>query len=129
MRSAAKAAGFAALIQAICYIFGFVMLATVMNPGDVDGWSQVRKLEFVLERGGLFQLWNIVIYVVFGVALVVLAAILHRLLAQPGSPSMSIATLVIVGDREEGQRRFRHAALEVKTQLTVFALRSKPTLP
>lgn len=92
MRADKNAGGFAALTQAACYVFGFAMLATVMNPGDVEGWSQLQKLEFVLERQALFQIWNVVIYVVFGVALVTLAAVLHRLLEQPGSLVMSIAT-------------------------------------
>ncbi|MFK8052810.1 MAG: hypothetical protein AB8F65_07525 [Woeseiaceae bacterium] len=87
-----KAGGIAALIQALCYICGFAMLATVMNPGDIDGWTQLQKLEFILERQVLFQWWNIIIYVVFGVALVVLAAVLHRRLQSSGSLMMAIAT-------------------------------------
>ncbi|MEO0423280.1 MAG: DUF4386 family protein, partial [Pseudomonadota bacterium] len=91
-RACSRLAGVAAMVQAVCYVVGFVMLATVMNPGDVDGWSARQKLEFILERETLFQLWNIVIYVVFGVALVALAATLHRLLAVPDTLLMSIAT-------------------------------------
>lgn len=92
MNSAAKAGGIASLIQALCYIGGFAMLATAMSPGDAEGWSQIQKLEFILEREGLFQLWNIIIYVVFGIALVVLTVVLHRLLERPGSLLMAIAT-------------------------------------
>ena len=87
-----KIAGAAALIQAFCYIFGFVMLATVMNPGEVDDWTRLQKLEFVLEREALFQLWSIVIYVLFGVALVALTSVLHGLLKQQSSLLMSLAT-------------------------------------
>ena len=87
-----KAGGIAALVQALCYLFGFAMLATVMNPGDTTGWSAVQKLAFILEREGLFQVWNIVIYVVFGIALVVLTAVLHRALDQRDSMLMSVAT-------------------------------------
>ena len=92
MNSGAKAGGIAALLQAFCYVCGFAMLATVMNPGSIEGWSQVQKLEFILEREAVFQFWNIIIYVVFGAALVVLAAILHRLLEGSSSLLMSIAT-------------------------------------
>ena len=48
--------GYAALLQACCYVFGFVLLVTVMNPGDTAGWTSVQKLEFVLQREALFQL-------------------------------------------------------------------------
>lgn len=92
MNSAARAGGIASLIQALCYISGFAMLATVMNPGGAEGWSEIQKLEGILEREGLFQLWNIIIYVVFGIALVVLTVVLHRLLEGPGSLLMAIAT-------------------------------------
>jgi hypothetical protein len=40
----------------------------------------------------LFQVWNLVIYVVFGIALVVLTTVLHRVLDRPGSIWMSIAS-------------------------------------
>ena len=92
MKSEAKAGGFAALIQALCYICGFVMLATVMNPQDAGDWSRVQKLEYTLEHAALFQLWHIIIYVIFGIALVVLAVSLHRLLGGNSSLIMAIAT-------------------------------------
>lgn len=92
MTTELRAAGITALLQAFCYIFGFAMLASVMNPGDTSAWSAQDKLEFVLERAVLFQLWNVVIYVVFGVALVVLAAALHRLLAGSRSLLLTVAT-------------------------------------
>lgn len=92
MKSDTRAGGVASLVQALCYICGFAMLATVMNPGNAESWSQVQKLAFILEREGLFQLWNIIIYVVFGVSLVVLTVVLHRKLEQSSSLLMGIAT-------------------------------------
>ena len=92
MKVEMRTGGMAAIVQALCYVLGFALLATAMNPGSTEGWSQVQKLEFILERQSLFLFWNIVIYVVFGAALVVLAAVLHRLL-QPSAPLLaSIAT-------------------------------------
>ncbi|MEE4295604.1 MAG: DUF4386 family protein [Wenzhouxiangella sp.] len=87
-----KPGAYAAIVQAICYIFGFALLMTIMNPGNTEGWSQLQKLDFILEREHIFQLWNFVIYVVFGVALVVLAVVLHRLLNSNNSLWMMIAT-------------------------------------
>jgi hypothetical protein len=84
--------GGAAIIQALCYVLGFALLSTLMNPGSTEGWTQVQKLEFILERQSLFVFWNIVTYVVFGAALVVLAVVLHRLLQPLASLAVSIGT-------------------------------------
>lgn len=92
MKFEAKAGGVASLIQAFCYICGFAMLATVMNPGNTSDWSDVQKLEYILQHAALFQLWNVIIYVIFGVALVILAVTLHRLLGGSKSLLMAIAT-------------------------------------
>ena len=90
--SETQAGGVAALIQALCYVCGFVMMATFLNPGNTDGWNQLQKLEFVLAHKGIIQLWNVVIYVVFGVALVVLAVSLHHLLKAASPLLMATAT-------------------------------------
>lgn len=92
MAISSKLIGLTALCMAACYVFGFVILATVMNPGNVEGWTQAQRLEFVLDRERWFQVWNIVIYVVFGVALVVLTALLHKPLAVSADTLMSIAS-------------------------------------
>ena len=93
MTSASKVGGIAALVQAACYIIGFAMLATVMNPGDTEGWSAQDRLAFLLDREGLAQAWNLIIYVVFGIALVALTSVLHQRLNSSGSSTwMSIAT-------------------------------------
>lgn len=92
MKLEMRVGGVAAIVQALCYVLGFALLATAMNPGDTDGWTQEQKLEFILERESLFVLWNIVIYVVFGAALVVLAVVLHRLLQPVASLAVAIGT-------------------------------------
>lgn len=92
MKLEMRIGGVAAIIQALCYILGFALLATSMNPGSTEGWTQVQKLEFILQRQSLFVFWNVVIYVVFGVALVVLAVVLHRLLQPMESLAVSIGT-------------------------------------
>ena len=84
--------GVAAFVQALCYVVGFVILATVMNPGSTEAWTPTQKLAFILDRQGLFTAWTLIIYVVFGVALVVLTAVLHRLLQSVAPLVMSIAT-------------------------------------
>lgn len=92
MNNGSMAGGIASLFQAFCYFCGFAMLATVLNPGETEGWTAVQKLGFILEHEVLFQVWNAIIYVAFGVALVVLTAVLHGLM-KPASPLlMAIAT-------------------------------------
>ncbi len=83
---------YSALVQALCYLFGFVLLLTAMNPAGLGLETPLEKLEFLLEREAVFQLWNFVIYIVFGVALVVLAVVLHRLIDRPCTFGMSVAT-------------------------------------
>jgi hypothetical protein len=63
-----------------------------MNPGNAENWTQLEKLGFILERQNLFIVWNTIIYVVFGIALVVLTAVLHRTLEHSASLMMSIAS-------------------------------------
>lgn len=83
-----RAGGIAALVQALAYITGFVVLVAVLNPGDAESWSVAAKLDFVLARKLGFQLWMVFIYVVFGMALVVLASALHERL-KPKLPGLA----------------------------------------
>lgn len=92
MNQLRRAGGLAALVEAMCYVIGFAMIATALNPGNADDWSQAQKLAFILEQKTMFQIWNIIIYVVFGVALVVLAAALHQRLNNAATAIMMVAT-------------------------------------
>jgi hypothetical protein len=53
-----KAGGIAALFETLAYIVGFGVMATLLNPGNAEGWSSAQKLDFVLERKTLFQIWT-----------------------------------------------------------------------
>lgn len=92
MKRELRIGGIAAFVQALCYVFGFVMLAVWMNPGSTEAWTQVEELEFILDRELLFTTWIITIYVVFGIALVVLAVVLHRVLQSASPLLMAIAS-------------------------------------
>ena len=87
-----KAGGIAALVEAIAYIVGFTIMATFLNPRDTEGWTPARKLSFALEKQSIFQALTILIYVVFGIALVFLAVALHERLSGRSSDLMKIAT-------------------------------------
>ncbi len=87
-----KVGGVAALFEALAYIVGFVVMATLLNPGNTEGWTSAQKLAFILDRKILFHAWTLFIYVAFGVALVVLAVALHERLSDRARDWMKIAT-------------------------------------
>lgn len=92
MCSLQKAGGVAALLEALVYVVGFAVVATVLSPGDSEAWSQEQKLSYLLQRKLIFQAWSIFIYVVFGIVLVVLTVALHERLKTKAGAFMSIAT-------------------------------------
>jgi hypothetical protein len=87
-----RAGGIAALVEALAYVVGFVVMATLLNPGDTEGWSPAQRLAFLLERKAIFQTWMIFVYVLFGVVLVFLAVALHERLKAKFFDLMKIAT-------------------------------------
>ncbi|MBK7902709.1 MAG: DUF4386 domain-containing protein [Proteobacteria bacterium] len=86
------AGGIAALVEAFAYIVGFAIMATLLNPGDTGEWTPARKLSFALERQSIFQALTILIYVVFGIVLVLLSVALHERLNGRSSDLMKVAT-------------------------------------
>ena len=78
-----KMGGVSALIGAATWVFGMVLLFTLLAPfatGDVDPG-------FLADNQAIIYAWNIIIYLVFGVFLVVLLLALHERL-KAGSPAM-----------------------------------------
>lgn len=74
------------------YLFGFVIAATLLNPGDTTGWSGLQRLEFVLQRQPLYQLWMGVLYLLFGLVLVPFCQGLQRTLQRYDPQAMSSVT-------------------------------------
>ncbi|GGX57928.1 DUF4386 family protein [Saccharospirillum salsuginis] len=72
-------AGFAALIEALTFIIGFALYTTVLMPaGYLDSSTPVQqKAAFMVDNQGLLYIWNLIIYILFGFALVVLSLGLH----------------------------------------------------
>jgi hypothetical protein len=87
-----RAGGIAALVEASAYIVGFAVLATLLNPGIVEGWSSGEKLVFAIQNKLLIQVWMTFIYVVFGVLLVVLTVALHERLSKGAVGTMQVAS-------------------------------------
>jgi hypothetical protein len=87
-----KAGGMAALVEAMAYVVGFAVMATLLNPGNTEGWTASQKLSFAMEKQSILQALTILIYVVFGIALVFLAVALHERLNGSSRDLMKIAT-------------------------------------
>ena len=89
MKNPQKMGGVAALIMAATFVVGMVLLLAVFEPAgygslDVDPGQNAA---FLADNQSIMYIWNLVIYVLFGVFLVVLAlALAERLKA--GSPAM-----------------------------------------
>jgi hypothetical protein len=92
MTNLQKVGGVAALFEAVAYVVGFVVMATLLNPGDTSGWSPEQKLAFILQRKSIFQPWTLFIYVAFGIALVPLTVALHNRLKTRSPELTSLAT-------------------------------------
>ena len=83
MNDQQKVGGVSALIAAATWVFGMVLLFTVLAPfatGDVDPG-------FLADNRAIIYVWNTIIYLVFGVFLVILLLALNERL-KAGSPAM-----------------------------------------
>ena len=85
-----KLGGIAALIEAALYITGFALFLTVLDPSGYDG--HVQKVAFLADNQVASYIANLLIYVVFGVVLVVLVLALHARLKNSSPAIMQTAT-------------------------------------
>ena len=85
-----KLGGIAALIEAVLYITGFALFLTVLDPSGYEGHA--RKIAFLADTQAVLYIANLLIYVVFGVVLVVLVLALHARLKNSSPAIMQTAT-------------------------------------
>ncbi len=86
MKSLQKMGGFAALYEAVAYIVGMVFFILVVDYSAVV--DPIQKVALLAENQTLMYIMTLVIYVAFGIVLVVLAlALFERLKA--GAPAMA----------------------------------------
>lgn len=88
-----KMGGIAGLIAALTFIFGFALFVTTFEPLTTGELSTIETVEFLRDNQSIFYVWNLVIYVLFGVVQAVLAlALRERLKAiAPGMAQVTAA--------------------------------------
>ncbi|MEO2172756.1 MAG: DUF4386 family protein [bacterium] len=80
-----KLGGISALIEAALYVTGFALFLTVLDPSGYEG--HVQRVAFLADNQVASYIANLLIYVVFGVVLVVLVLAMHARLKN-GSPAV-----------------------------------------
>lgn len=90
MKSLQKWGGLAALYEAAAYIFGMIFFLLIVDySGVVD---PIEKVALLADNQAMMAAMNLIIYVIFGVVLVVLALALHERLKSGAPALMQIAT-------------------------------------
>jgi len=92
MKTFQKMGGIAALIEAGTFVFGFVFLFTLLAPLAEGNLDSVENVTFLAKNQTIIYIWNLIIYVVFGLFLVVLALALFDRLKTDSPTLAQIAT-------------------------------------
>lgn len=91
MKDTQKMGGVAALIEAATFIVGFALFLTVLLDHYTDRHDDPGAyVAFLADNRAVLHVWNLILFVVFGIFLVVLALALHDRL-QGGSPALTRA--------------------------------------
>lgn len=89
-----KMGGIAGIIAALTFIFGFTLFVTTFEPLTTGELSTTETVEFLRDNQTIFYVWNLVIYVLFGVAQAVLTLALGARL-KTVAPSLSQVTMAL----------------------------------
>jgi Domain of unknown function (DUF4386) len=94
MKDLQKMGGVAALLEAATFVVGFALYFTLLASANYGSLAidPLENVAFLVENQAMMYAWNLIIYVAFGVFLVVLAQALYERL-KVGSPALAqIAT-------------------------------------
>lgn len=75
----------AALIGAATFIVGIVMFGTVLADYTTGDPTPAESVTFLANNQAALRIWNVIIFIVFGLALVPLVLALHERLSS-GTP-------------------------------------------
>ncbi|MBT8241455.1 MAG: DUF4386 family protein, partial [Acidimicrobiia bacterium] len=84
--------GVAALVEAATFIVGIVMFVTVLSDYTSGDPTPAESVAFLVDNQAALYIWNLIIFIVFGIALVALVLALHERL-KTGSPGLAQATV------------------------------------
>ncbi len=87
-----KIGAWAAFFEAFAYLAGFTFMLAVLQPGPGAPSPPAAQLAHILGMAGLFKVWYVLIYVMFGAVLVVLVTALHEKLAAGAPALMKVAS-------------------------------------
>lgn len=91
MKSRMQPGGVAAIVCALCYIIGFTMILLVMPDINTDS---EQRLQAILGQPRLIQSWYFIIFVVFGIALLLLNRSLYQPVAEQAAQLPLIGALI-----------------------------------
>jgi hypothetical protein len=72
------AGGVLGIVEACLYIFGFIILFSILQPTVDETKTGIEKLKFILENKAIYQTWILLIYIVFGIVLVPLTVSINE---------------------------------------------------
>lgn len=86
--------GLAGIFAALTFLFGFALFMTTFEPLTTGELSPVETVEFLRDNETIFYVWNLVIYVLFGVAQAVLTPTLANRL-KSSTPDIAQITMAL----------------------------------
>ncbi len=92
MKSLQKSGGFAALYLALAYLIGLVLFIAILDYPSIT--SPAQKVALLVEMQGVTFATNLLMYVFFGVALIVLSLALYNRLTSGAPAIMQVATVI-----------------------------------
>jgi hypothetical protein len=70
--------GISGIIEASLYIFGFIIMFSILQPAMDASKTALDKLNFIIENKMIYQTWILLIYVVFGIVLIPLTIAINE---------------------------------------------------
>ncbi|NER18777.1 DUF4386 family protein [Spongiivirga citrea] len=92
MRQLLKAAGIAAIAEALIYIIAFITYGAIIEYPSHNS-TTTQKLEFLNENHLLLSIMNLIGYILFGILLAVLVTAVHEYLKESHQKLMKITTV------------------------------------
>ncbi len=92
MKTLQRWGGFAALYLAVAYLIGMALFLVVLNYPGITGPAQ--KAALLVEKQPVIFSTNLLMYVFFGVVLIVLALALHDRMKAGAPATMQVATAI-----------------------------------